>query len=48
MGLGKQHVDPQLYWQLNIVTSLVTVLVFWGIGLYKETVGIISIEETVV
>jgi len=46
LGLGKQHVDPQLYWQLNIVTSLVAVLVFWGIGLYKETVGIISIEET--
>ena len=46
LGLGKQHVDPQLYWQLNIITSLVAVLVFWGIGLYKESVGILSIEET--
>ena len=46
LGLGKQHVDSQLYWQLNILTSLVAVLVFWGFGLYKETVGILSIEET--
>ena len=46
LGLGKQHVDPQLYWRLNILTSLVAVLVFWGVGLYKETVGILSIEET--
>jgi len=46
LGLGKQHVDSQLYWQLNIITSLVAILVFWGIGLYKETVGILSIEET--
>ena len=46
LGLGKQHVDPRLYWQLNILTSLVAVLVFWGVGLYKETVGILSIEET--
>jgi putative colanic acid biosysnthesis UDP-glucose lipid carrier transferase len=46
LGLGKQHVDSQLYWQLNILTSLVAVLVFWGIGLYKESVGILSIEET--
>jgi len=41
-----QHVDPQLYWRLNILTSLAAVLVFWGIGLYRETVGILSIEET--
>ena len=46
LGLGKQHVDSQLYWQLNILTSLVAVLVFWGFGLYKDTVGILSIEET--
>ena len=46
LGLGKQHVNPQLYWQLNILASLVAVLVFWGVGLYKETVGILSIEET--
>jgi len=46
LGLGKQHVNPQLYWQLNISASLAAVLVFWGIGLYKETVGILSIEET--
>ena len=46
LGFGKQHVNPQLYWQLNILASLVGVLVFWGIGLYKETVGILSIEET--
>ena len=35
LGLGKQHVNPQLYWQLNILASLVAVLVFWGVGLYK-------------
>jgi len=46
LGLGMQHVDPQLYWRLNILTSLAAVLVFWGIGLYRETVGILSIEET--
>src|SRR5262245_33572263 len=46
LGLGKHHVNPQLYWQLNILASLVAVLVFWGFGLYRETVGILSIEET--
>src|SRR5678815_4309370 len=46
LGLGKQHVNPQLYWQLNILASLVAVLVFWGVGLYTVSYTHLRAHET--
>src|SRR5437016_2114473 len=46
LGVGKHHVDPSLYWNLNLLTSLGAVLVFSVTGVYSETVGMVNIEET--
>ncbi|MFQ5682180.1 MAG: sugar transferase [Candidatus Binatia bacterium] len=45
-NLGKQHTDPTLYESLNLLVSVGAVLVFSSVGLYKETVGFVNIEET--
>ena len=46
LDLGKHHVDPSLYWTLNFLTSLGAVLIFSSVGVYRETVGMVNIEET--
>ncbi len=46
LNIGRHHIDPPLYWKLNVLTSLITVLIFARMGLYRETVGLLGIEET--
>ncbi len=46
LDLGKQHVDPSLYWSLNIFASLGVIIVLSHLGLYNDSVGVANIEET--
>ncbi len=46
LDVGKHHVDPSFYGQVNVLTSLGAVLVFSCMGVYRETAGLVNIEET--